>query len=721
MRQQFEKMMIMVQQALPGSNVNNNGAQAIDPAVPANNQDIIILGGSNAPGVKGVSNTVEKYSIVEGKSSQLPGMNLARRVSASCVYNGSDSEAGTDSIEILKMNQHPLRWTMFDAKLPVKLSAHDVTVYQNKLYIIGGHNWNEDKSSDAIYELSLAPPYIVKLLARMPQPRRNHRAEIVNGKLFILGGSTTDKSKDATDSVVVYDFIKNEIKPCPSLPEPVSEMSSVTWGNMIIVVGGLHKNNQDLNDVIMYHIETGRSDRLPSLKHNRRGASAVTMHDVIVVLGGANDEEGNLNSVESFTMGDDQWKELPGMKEKKYYATAAENVDEIRESQDVINVKVDQIQENVDVMKQTQDVINVKVNKMKENVDEMKQTQAEMKADQMAFEAEVRNQFQRMTEMLNQLHGRNITNNAAQALDPPVPDNNQDIIILGGIYAPGLKSVSNTVEKFNIAKGKSIHLPKLNRPRAESASCVYNGDVIITGGFDGKAGTDSIEILKINQDPLRWMFDGKLPVKLSAHDVTVYQDKLYVMGGYNWNENKTNDQIYERSIIPPYTAKPLATMPQPTRYHRAEIVNGKLFTLGGTTTDLCKDAIDNVVVYDFIKNEFKSCRSLPKPVCDMSTVTWGNMIILIGGQDKNDQVLNDVYMYDTGAEQRQNMPPLIHKRTGSSAVIMHDVIVVLGGWNKEEGYLNSVESFTMGDDHWRELSGIKEKRYFANAVVEPRN
>jgi hypothetical protein len=78
-------------------------------------------------------------------------------------------------------------------------------------------------------------------------------------------------------------------------------------------------------------------------------------------------------------------------------------------------------------------------------------------------------------------------------------------------------------------------------------------------------------------------------------------------------------------------------------------------------------------------------------------------------------------MYDTESGQSQKLPPLIHKRSGSSAVIMHDVIVVLGGWNEEEGLLNSVESFTMGDDHWRELPGMKEKRHHATAVVKPRN
>jgi N-acetylneuraminic acid mutarotase len=361
---------------------------------------------------------------------------------------------------------------------------------------------------------------------------------------------------------------------------------------------------------------------------------------------------------------------------------------------------------------------------IQDNVDEMKQTQAEMKADQMAFEAEVKKQFERMTVMLNQLlEGRNTNNTAtgAQALDPPVPVNNQDIIILGGWYAPGMQNVLNTVEKINIVEGKSTQLPELNHPRAASASCVYNGDVIITGGYDGQGGTDSIEILKINQDPLRWMmFDGKLPVKLHGHDVVAYQGKLYVMGGIK-SETKTTDKIYELSIIPPYTAKLLARMPQPRRYHKAEIVNGKLFLFGGTTTRYTKDATDSVVVYDFIKNKFKPCPSLPKAVRGMSSVTWGNMVVLIGGKDKNDQVLNEVTMYDTESGQSQKLPPLIHKRSGSSAVIMHDVIVVLGGWNKEEKYLNSVESFTMGDDQWRELPGMKEKRHYATAVVKPRN
>ena len=160
-------------------------------------------------------------------------------------------------------------------------------------------------------------------------------------------------------------------------------------------------------------------------------------------------------------------------------------------------------------------------------------------------------------------------------------------------------------------------------------------------------------------------------------------------------------------------------MPQPRRHHRAEIVNGKLFILGGTAPSLREDAIDSVVVYDFIRNEIKQCQFLPKPVSLMSTVTWGNMIIIIGGADKNDEVLNDVIMYDTETGRSQNLPPMIHKRIGHCAIIINDVIVVLGGWNIEKKHLNSVETFTMGSDGWKELPGMKEKRHFATAVVKP--
>ena len=282
--------------------------------------------------------------------------------------------------------------------------------------------------------------------------------------------------------------------------------------------------------------------------------------------------------------------------------------------------------------------------------------------------------------------------------------------------------ILDTVEKYNIVEKKSTMLPQLNHPREQSASCVYNNDILVVGGIDGKEGTDDIEVLKMNQNPLRWkMFEGKLPVILFGHDVIVHREKLYIIGGRDRNEEETSNAIYEIALTPPYTAKLLTRMTEPRKSHRVELVNGKLFILGGTTTGLSEDALDSVIIYDFKKNKLRSCPSLPQPVFDMSTVTWGNKIIIVGGRDmkRNPEALNDVIMYDTDTGRSERLPSMIYKRGGCSAVIMNDVIFVFGGCNEKQGFLNSVETFTIGGDGWKELPGMIEKRSGGTAVVKP--
>ena len=61
--------MIVFTQSFQENNEDNNGAQATDPQISANNQDII-PGGWYAEELGKVSNTVEKCSIVEGTSQQ---------------------------------------------------------------------------------------------------------------------------------------------------------------------------------------------------------------------------------------------------------------------------------------------------------------------------------------------------------------------------------------------------------------------------------------------------------------------------------------------------------------------------------------------------------------------------------------------------------------------------------------------------------------------------
>ena len=393
------------------------------------------------------------------------------------------------------------------------------------------------------------------------------------------------------------------------------------------------------------------------------------------------------------------------------------SLDNIKQKQNVILTQLSEImndqQEYLRSVNESLNELKRSHDQMEGNLNKIEKAQAEIKADQVRFESVVRNFLGVTTQ---QVQGESMKNNDTQAADA---ENDQAIIVVGGRCGERNERVFNTVEKYNMVTGNSTDLPQMIQPRTQLASCVGNDEVIVTGGYDGRDGIDSIEILKINQNPLKWtMLDAKLPVKLSRHAIVLHQNKLYAIGGFDHSENGISKAIYEVSFASLGASKLLATMLQQRRNHGAEIVNEKVFILGGRETGLDRDAINSVEAYDFNTNTSKKCRSLPKAVSKMATVPWKNTIIIIGGKDMDGHTLSDVIQYDTQTEQSSPLPSLRHKRRGCSAVMLDDVIVVLGGCD-DEGCLNSVESFKMGDDRWKELRAIKEKRSYATAVVLP--
>ena len=321
----------------------------------------------------------------------------------------------------------------------------------------------------------------------------------------------------------------------------------------------------------------------------------------------------------------------------------------------------------------------------------------------------MKKQFELFAEKFNQVADQPLSNFASS----------KEIIIMGGF---GGEQVKQSVRIFNPANGTYAKLPPMNFPRMGASSCVYNNDVIVAGGWDGKHCLDSIEILRINQDLSRWtILNSTLPAKLRDHVLKVYQEKLLVIGGWDGDRRTPFNEINELALENPYTPTLLATVPEPRIAHAAEIVDDKLFILGGKTSFNADELVvhDSVVVYDFITKELQTFPSLPKPVCHMSTVTWGKKIIVIGGTDKNGGDINDVIMYDIESGHCETLPPLRRRRCGHSTVMINDVIFVFGGWNRDQRFLNSVESFKMGSDGWKVLPGMKENRNCPTAIVKP--
>ena len=282
-------------------------------------QHIFVAGGYE-------TNSVEIFDYRQRLWSLLKPMPENRWRASAFVYNNYVTVAGGDEDVALKnmiqinINQIPdpsINWSDFAAKLPAKTYAHSSVVYKDSLFLFGGYNKDNDLTSDCIYKIKLKPPYTVKLVAKMPEPRAYHSTVLCDDDILIIGGTTTGNNKDNVSSVLTYDIKKNKCRQLPALPYAVSEMATVKWAENAVIIGGVDKDGRALNNVIIYNTKTGNSHMLPPMIHMREGCTAVVIENTIVALGGL-----GLESVESFSFESYSWEELPDMNEERWYPTA---------------------------------------------------------------------------------------------------------------------------------------------------------------------------------------------------------------------------------------------------------------------------------------------------------------------------------------------------------------------------------------------------------------
>ena len=267
--------------------------------------------------------SVEMFSMRTKTWRSLSEMKKCTYASSSVLYQDhmivtggwGENRKRLDSVEELNLAQQDRHWVQSKFKLPVPSYGHKCVVYQNRLFLIGGHGDRE--TYDTIYEIQLTPPYTSRLLTRMPKPVCFHGAEIVNDKIFIIGGSTTAREKDATNTVLMFDPETNTCTELKPLPYQVTAMATVTWKDNVVILGGVDSQSKSLKTVILYNVTTGSHRMLPEMTTERGSCTAVIIGHNIIVMGGY-----RLNSVECFNFNTNTWTEFPAMNEERSYATA---------------------------------------------------------------------------------------------------------------------------------------------------------------------------------------------------------------------------------------------------------------------------------------------------------------------------------------------------------------------------------------------------------------
>ena len=378
-----------------------------------------------------------------------------------------------------------------------------------------------------------------------------------------------------------------------------------------------------------------------------------------------------------------------------------------------VKVEVKAIEENV-VAKV--ELVQQQLNKQDENICRLKADNVEIKKSL----TEIMKQLERMTQQTShEVQAEEIKKGIAEAAREM--EKEPKVVIAGG---KNEKDVLNSAEMFSLTNGTWTPLQQMNKPRRGASLVVYNNHIFVSGGCTGTRNwLKSIEKISLNAalvDPsMPWEnVPAELTRHLSDHRSVVYNGWLIIIGGYDREYSSYSNSITEISLVPPYTSKLLATMPQRRGCHGVAVFADKILIVGGRETGFRSSILRSVVMYDITKKQCQELAPLPYPVRSMATVKWGDdNVMIMGGADNNNQPLNKVLMYNIKTQKSHELPNMKYKRSGCVAAVVRDTVILMGGQDERGNYLKSVESFKFDRNRWEELPPMHEKRWAATAVV----
>jgi hypothetical protein len=362
------------------------------------------------------------------------------------------------------------------------------------------------------------------------------------------------------------------------------------------------------------------------------------------------------------------------------------------------------------------ELVQEQLNKQEEGISRLEADNVEMKRSLN----EITKQLERMTQQTShEVQAEEMKKDIAEG----GMDREPKVLIAGGWN--GGENL-NSVEMFSLLNATWTPLKPMKESRQEPSSVVYNNQIFVMGGLgqSGRGILKSIEKLSLNavqvDQSITWEnVLAELPGALCGHCSVVYNARLIVIGGYDGSKRAYSDSITEISLVPPYTSKLLATMPQTRHLHGVAMFGDKILILGGRASFFnCRTNLASVLLYDITKNECKELAALPYPVSEMATVKWGDdSVIIAGGVDSNRQPLNKVLLYNIKTQKSRMLPDMKYKRRGCVAAVVRDTVIVMGGMDERGKYLKSVECFQFDRYSWQELPEMQEARYWATAVV----
>ena len=291
-------------------------------------------------------------------------------------------------------------------------------------------------------------------------------------------------------------------------------------------------------------------------------------------------------------------------------------------------------------------------------------------------------------------------------------------VIAEKVWVPGWKAAST-----------------LTVPRAGSALVAHKNKIYVIGGVDGRTFLSSVEMATSNPDGTlsEWKIISSMPVSRGFTSATVFNSRLYVLGGGNG--------AYGKNLLKSIASAPISNngmlgewrieaeqMLLPRRCSKLFVHNDSIFTVGGFGGTL----LDSVEAAKFSQSgELGEWtlheNTLMRPRYVNSVTKADDYVFVIGGHHESKGIgIKSVEFTSLSKE------PLIWKNTHSlkqgryafSSTANKKQIYALGGISGSE-YLDSVERLDISQGiesaNWQSTTKLPKKMANFNSIVVNNN
>ena len=381
-----------------------------------------------------------------------------------------------------------------------------------------------------------------------------------------------------------------------------------------------------------------------------------------------------------------------------------------------MNVKLDKNDENLrckveNVKAEVKAVEENVIAKVQQQLNKQEENNRQIRADNVEIKnslIEIMKQLERMTKQIShevqaEETKKGIAEGGGMQREPKV-------VVIGGTQL-------NSVEMFSLGSKTWTPLQPMKEYRQGTSSVVWNNQILVSGGANKSIEKLSLDAVQVDLSTHWEKIPAELPARLSEHHSVVYNGHMIVIGGFDIDKQTCSDSITEISLVPPYTRKMLANMPEGRYQHGVAIFGDKIFIVGGSGRGR-RSIFKSVIMYDITMNKFHEFAPLPYPVYSMATVKWDDEnVMIMGGADSDWQPLNKVLMYNIRTQKSHELPNMKYKRRGCVAAVVRDTVIVMGGKDERRNVLKTVEGFRFDRNSWEELPPMHKARFCATAVV----